>query len=230
MVVLRNGQAFFDSHDREMHVGVVPEPAVYRVEVYVPETAGEPPIPWIVSNPIYVGMREAHDAAARQAAAAPASRRASVATESWGAEASAGSVSTLNSLPAADGAGLEWRYQLAGGRADGQYAALRFPVDGLAGHDRVQLRGRASRPVRVWLQVRASTVGSGDRWGATFYLEPQLRSVDVKFDDLRPLGTTSMPRPPLDRIDVVLLVADTVNTLPGGSGEVQIAELWLSAP
>jgi hypothetical protein len=61
------------------------------------------------------------------------------------------------------------------------------------------------------------------------YLDQDYRSLEVRFDELEPLGATSTPSPPLDRIDVVLMVVDTVNTLPGTAGVVQIAELWLAA-
>jgi hypothetical protein len=230
MVILRNGQAFFDTSDREIRLGVVAEPAVYRVEIHVPGATGQPPIPWLVSNPIYVGMRAAHEAVARPAPPVIATRRASIATELWGAEASAMSLSTLRPPTVPDGiAGLEWHYQLASGVPAGQYAAVRFPVDGLVGLDRLQLRARADHAVRIWLQLRASTVGEGERWGRTMYLDQDYRSLEVRFDELEPLGATSTPSPPLDRIDVVLMVVDTVNTLPGTAGVVQIAELWLAA-
>ena len=59
MAILRNGVILFDTREPESHVGVMAEPAVYRVEIDAPGTGGEPPIPWLVSNPIYVGMRAA---------------------------------------------------------------------------------------------------------------------------------------------------------------------------
>ena len=231
LMILRGGRIFFDTQDREVHLGVPAEPAVYRVEIAVPGGAGQPPIPWLISNPIYVGMRDPHQAAQRPRPEAATRRRTSIATEAWGAEASPGSISaprpgSTTGTPAA----VEWSYQLAGGSPAGQYAAVRFPVDGLVGHDRLQLRARASRPMRVWVQVRASRVGSGERWGQSVYLDEDDRSLDVKFDELDPLGPTSAPRPPLGDVDVVLLVVDTINTAPGSSGAIQLIELWLAAP
>jgi hypothetical protein len=175
-------------------------------------------------------MREAHVAAARPTAPVIVARRASIATDLWGAEASPMSTSTLRPPALSDGvAGLEWQYQLATGVSAGQYAAVRFPVDGLAGFDRLQLRARADHPVRVWLQLRASTVGEGERWGRTFYLDQDYRSLDMGFDELEPLGATSSQNPPLDKVDVILMVVDTVNTRPGTGGVVQLAEMWLAA-
>jgi hypothetical protein len=39
------------------------------------------------------------------------------------------------------------------------------------------------------------------------------------------IGVTSSPRAPLDRVDSVLFVADTLNTLPGSKGSVTISEV-----
>jgi len=228
LAILRNGELLFDTRDRETHVGVVAEPAVYRVEIYVPGGAGQPPIPWLVSNPIYVGMRARREAAVPPAIA-PAARRSGIATEAWVAEASPGSSSALAPGSLVDGiAAMQWTYQVAGGAPAGQYAAVRFPVEGLLGHDRVQIRARATGPMRLWLQVRASAVGAGERWGKTIYLDEGFRYVDVMLADLRPIGATADQRPPLDKIDVILLVVDTLNTRPGRTGAVQLAELWLA--
>jgi hypothetical protein len=231
MAILRNGVVLFDTKDAESHVGVVAEPAVYRVEIYTPDTAGEPPIPWLVSNPIYVGMRDARQRAARAPASPPADSRTAVATEAWAPEASAGSGSDL--LPRSAPEGLPtivWEYHIAGGSVDGQYAAVRFPLSGLRGPDRLQLRARADRPMRLWIQVRASTMGQGERWGHSIYLDETFRTVEVFLEAFEPLGATSSPTPPLDAVDALLLVVDTLNSRPGAAGQVHIAELWLAQP
>ena len=194
LVILRNGQSFFDTRERETRLGVVAEPAVYRVEIHAPGAMGQPPIPWLVSNPIYVGMRDAHEAAARPAPSVAVARRASIATDLWGAEASAMSISMLRPPSVPDGvAGLEWQYQLASGAPSGQYAAVRFPVEGLVGLDRLQLRARADHPVRVWLQLRASTVGDGRAVGTHALSRPGL---PVDRDGLRWARAARRRRPP----------------------------------
>ena len=231
MAILRNGAILFETKDLESHVGVMAEPAVYRVEIYAPGTAGEPPIPWLVSNPIYVGMREAHERARRAPVPAPTANRASIATEAWVAEASPASASRLLPRGVAEGvAALEWEYQLAGGAVNGQYAAVRFPLNGVRGRDRLQMRARADRPMRLWIQVRASTMGRGERWGRSIYLDETFRTVEVPFDEFQPLGATSSSTPPLDAVDALLLVVDTLNSRPGDGSRVHIAELWLAQP
>jgi len=106
---------------------------------------------------------------------------------------------------------------------------MRFPIEaGLAGHDRLQLRARSDGPRRVWAQMRAPGPTEGERWGSSFYLDDTLTSIDLRFADFRPLGPVSSARPPLDRVDSLLLVVDTVNARPGTTGRIAITDLWLA--
>ena len=107
---------------------------------------------------------------------------------------------------------------------------MRFPIgNGLTGHDRLQLRLESDAPRRVWAQLRASGgPRDGERWGHTFYVDRSLSAIDLRFDSFRPLGRVSAERPPLDRIDSLLLVVDTLNSVPGASGTIRIADLWLA--
>ncbi len=231
MVILQNGSILFDTKEPESHLGVVAEPAVYRIEIYAPQAAGDPPIPWVVSNPIYVGLRDAHQRARTASVRAPMVRRSSIATEAWAPEASAGSSSQLQPGAAAEGSGaIEWRYQLAGGAVNGQYSAVRFPLSSLGRSDRLQMRVRADRPMRMWVQVRSSTMGRGERWGQSIYLDDTFRAVEVFFDRFQPLGATSSATPPLDAVDALLLVVDTLNSRPGDASRVHITEMWLAEP
>jgi hypothetical protein len=54
MRLLKNGALLRETAAESLIYGVGAERAAYRVEVYLPET-GAAPVPWIVSNPIYVG-------------------------------------------------------------------------------------------------------------------------------------------------------------------------------
>src|SRR5690606_31947119 len=138
----------------------------------------------------------------------------------WAPEMSPGSESQDRLGIAADAPAREWRFSL-GGEAAGQYAALAMPVPGgLDGRDRVQLRARADRPMRIWVQLRASSLGDGDRWGHSVYLDPQsgAEMKELFMGDFVSLGPTTSERPPLAAIDSLLLVVDTVNSRPGTSG------------
>lgn len=43
----------------------------------------------------------------------------------------------------------------------------------------------------------------------------------------RPIGTVSTPTPPLDAIDDLLIVVDTVNTAPGTAGAITVRDVEL---
>jgi len=99
------------------------------------------------------------------------------------------------------------------------------PVSGgLAAFDRARFRVSGSAPMRVWVQLRAP-VGNTERWGRTFYLDEESRIVDVAFATFAAIGVTSSPQAPLDKVDSLLFVVDTLNTLPGKAGSMTISEL-----
>ncbi|MGH9176757.1 MAG: hypothetical protein ACRD1H_20480, partial [Vicinamibacterales bacterium] len=229
----RDGEVLYEVASDTLRLDVGTEPGVYRIEAHLPSALhASGSVPWVLANPIYIGLREAHRRAAEAAnqQAAPATERTPIATPAWRAEASEGSTSGLAPGRLADGTPvLDWRFTLADGAGRSQYAAMRFPVDGgLAAHDRFQIRLRGNAPRRLWAQLRAPGAGAGERWGATFYADDSLRAVELRFADFRPLGQVSSARPPLERIDSLLLVVDLLNSLPGASGTLSIADLWLA--
>ncbi len=230
LVLLRDGVPLYDAAGNSLRLDIGSQTGAYRVEARLPSQATTSSVPWVLTNPIYVGMREAHARAAVPPAPLPAVARSGLATTRWRAESSPGSSSLLAQSTLDDGTpALEWRFDLAGGARAAQFAAMRFPVDqGLAGHDRLQLRVQSDAPRRVWVQIRAPGYRDGERWGRTFYVDRSLQALDLRFADFRPLSPTSGEQPPLGRMDSVLLVVDTLNTVPGTSGSIWIPDLWLA--
>jgi hypothetical protein len=230
LTVLRDGELVYETREPALRIDVGTEPGAYRVEAQLPSQRGRLAVPWVLTNPIYIGLREAHARAAIEPPTAEASSRASIATESWQAEASAGSTSALRPIQLEDGTpAIEWAFSLADGPRGAQYAALRFPVNtGLAAHDRLRLRVRSDQPRRLWAQLRAPGSQEGERWGRSFVVGVELESLELRFDEFRPLGAVSSTRAPLDRVDSLLLVVDTVNTAPGSSGRIAMTDLWLA--
>jgi hypothetical protein len=232
LVVLRNGTALLDTRDGEIRLEIGPGPGVYRVEIYAPGRPGGRSMPWLVSNPIYAGLREAHGKMAGPGRR-PAATRRGVAADRWDAEVSVGSASQFApGARAGDGraAPSAWRFSLADGAPAGQYAAVRFPVEGgLSDVDRLQLAARAERPMRLWVQVRAPSGGrDGERWGQTVYVDQTFRDIEVFFEDFQPVGATTSAAPALDRIDSLLLVVDTLNTRPSSSALIEIGQMWVA--
>lgn len=225
LVVLKNGLPIYDAPAPSLRIDIGHDRGAYRVEARLPSSVVRSTVPWIVTNPIYVGL----PASPPTAAPAAVVERSGLATAAWVAEASAGSTSRLDRATLADGTpAVRWTYQLAGGARHEQYAAVRFPLDAsLRRHTRLQLRALSEAPRRVWAQLRSSDDGSGDRWGSTFYLDGELRSIDLPFAAFRALGGASAGAPDLTRIDTLLLVVDTLNNQPGSSGTVLMPDLWL---
>ncbi len=221
LMLLKDG-ATIESTESSAIEAVAEDPGVYRVEAYVAGGPGQPPVPWIVSNPIYVGL--AHPAATPPAV--PAAARV-VTADLAQLQTEMGRGCTSEIAPGALPGAMSWRYALAPGRPTGQFAAVQLPVaGGLASFDRVRLRVKASHPARVWVQLRAP-VGQVERWGTTFYADTEEREIDVPLSAFGPIGVTSSARPPLDRVDSLLIVADTLNVLPGTSGELTITSVAL---
>jgi hypothetical protein len=228
IVLFKDGVPIYDVEDKKLRIDVGREAAAYRVEAHLPGGHNNAAVPWLVSNPIYVNLRAAHETP-RPPAIAAVLERAAVATQSWHAESSAGSDSALvmGALPDATPA-LQWRLRLAQGPPVAQFAAIWFPADqGLATHDRLQLRARADRPMRLWAQLRAPGARGEERWVKSFYVGTDLTTIDLKLADFTPVGATSSSAPPLDKVDSLLLVVDTLNTLPGTATTISIADLWL---
>jgi hypothetical protein len=231
LVLLRNGQRVHEVTDGALETNGGKDPAVYRIEAYTANPPGGPPVPWMVSNPIYAGMESE---AATPPVPEPLSRipaRSGEAAAEFGANdtstVSAGVPSEARLRTFAGDPAIDWQFALSPGSAVGQFAAVAVPVSGgLAAFDRVRFRASAAAPMRLWVQLRAP-VGNTERWGRTFYVDTEERIIDVAFATFAPIGVTSSVRAPLDRVESLLFVADTLNTLPGSKGRVTISELGL---
>lgn len=230
LVLLRNGQRVHEVTDSVLETNGGKEPAVYRVEAYTADGPGGPPVPWILSNPIYAGATRVSEPP--PVPAAPVSRiparSAEAGTESGANDSSSIQPEVLTDPRArrfAGDPGIAWSYALSPGIAAGQFAAVRIPISGgLAAFDRLVFRVSSPKPVRAWIQLRAP-VGNADRWGMTFYADAESRVIDVPLRAFAPIGVTSSGQPPLDRVDALLFVIDTLNSLPGTRGEMTISEV-----
>ncbi len=232
LVLLRDGQRIHEVTDGPLETNGGREPAVYRVEAYTAGAPGGPAVPWIVSNPIYAGVTDAP--AAAQTAPEPTSRIPARTAEAAG-EQGPNDMSTVVAAPLSDprartfagDPAINWTFALSPGPPSGQFAAVAMPVTGgLAAYDRIRFMVSAAAPMRVWVQLRAP-VGGTERWGATFYTGTESSLVDIPFAKFRSIGVTSSPQAPLDRVDSILFVVDTMNTLPGSKGSLTIADVGL---
>jgi hypothetical protein len=82
--------------------------------------------------------------------------------------------------------------------------------------------------MRIWAQLRVPESHGLRRWSNSFYVGPELQTVLLKFADFLPVAGEPSDKLPLNNIDRVLLVVDTVNALPGTAATVSIANMWLT--
>jgi len=203
-------------------------PASYRVEVLLPAAPGEPPVPWMVSNPIYVG-RDATDAVPSDTRPRPsrfAVQYRDGPVTGWTVETSPASLGALDVVKKVSGTQLSLRYGLGGAASSSPFAAFVMPAGSeLSGYDRLMFTARANRPMRVSVELREPGGAAGERWHRSVYLDPTEHEITVYFDDMTPRGVTSRPQPTLANVQSILFVVDTVNTPLGGNGTVWIDDV-----
>jgi hypothetical protein len=192
----------------------------YRVEVYLSDAPGEPPIPWIVSNPIYV--RPNGWGTSLPAAVEPPTITRTIQGGPWHAEKDDESSAQVSQTDYPTGP-VEFSYRLAGSDRAGRYAALGIGVgSALTERTHLAFRAQAPRPMRVSVQARHPQ--SGHRWQRSIYLDAETRDVIVRFDEMTHVGGPSGTFDPA-LADTLLFVVDTTNTLPGTAGTFTLENL-----
>jgi hypothetical protein len=179
-------------------------------------------VPWIVSNPIYVGI--APSPAPDGELPPPRGILSTdpvdlLAAPNWRVEHDAVSTGAI-----ANSGEWSFSYALSGGMPAGQYAAAVVPVDLNAGTDRVQLVARADRPMRLSVQIKLAGPGGGQRWRRSVYLDTEPRTLVLPLSSFIAADRPTSQQPIFSVIREVLLVVDTVNTAPGSRGTI-----WLSS-
>ena len=193
------------------------EPGVYRVEAMYPGFT----FPWIVSNPIRVGLGGRPTPLA-VAPPAPPLRQMTVGPDApWTVEqdrASTGQIQTL-------GDGLAFAFKLGPGALASQYAALVTSAAGDRPLERIRFTARADTPMRLSVQIRTPGGPDGRRWRRSVYLDTTPRVIDLALSELEPVGPATTLRPVVARVQSVLFVVDTVNTAPGAAGRVHLSSV-----
>lgn len=226
--LLKNGTAVAEGEGGPLE-HLTDEPGVYRAEVYLDGAPGNPPVPWIVSNPIYVGVNltDPPAAAPRAPAADTAVLYGNGPARGWRIENSPQAQGALDVVPgAAGGTQILLRYAIGGTASASPYAALVLPAGpALSGYDRLMFTARADRAMRLSVQLRVPGGTLGERWQRSVYLDTEERAITVFFDDLAPVGVTSQRRPRLADVDSILFVVDRVNTALGTGGQIWIDDV-----
>lgn len=192
---------------QELHAQLGAGEGAFRVEVNVPSAPGTPPVPWLLSNPIYFlpPPRPAIDANVSAAGEA-------IVPAAWRVEKDPASSATL-----AAGPPPVLHYTLQSGERGSQYVAVAAPLSGKV-FGAIRVRLRADRPMRVSLQLRSA---DGRRWRKSIYVEVTARDLIVPITRLAAVEGRSEPVQSTE-IESLLLVIDLVNAVPGASGQVTI--------
>jgi hypothetical protein len=181
-------------------------PAAYRVEARLPSAPGHPPVPWLVSNPVYVAN---FGAAVPMEPASPLARDGQF---PWRIEKDPASSAILRT-PELRG---ELEYHLADGPRGGQFVALASDLRGQA-FSAIDLTMAADRPTRMAVQVRTA---DGRRWGRSYYVDPAGTAVHAVLSEFRPVGIQETAVPSPESLTSVLLVVDLTNAVPGHAGRL----------
>ena len=124
---------------------------------------------------------------------------------------------------------LLFRFALGSGAPRAQFAALVSPISGgLMPYTGVTFTARATRPMRINVDLRPVGTNNPPRWRRSVYLDGSPRTVTVSFEDMRPVagGAGAAPRA---AIGALMFVVDTINTKPGVSGLVTLTAVALRA-
>jgi hypothetical protein len=189
----------------------------YRVEVYLPQAAGRPPVPWLLGNPSNLFNLPNRDSTA---AHSPAVATWSIQGGPWHVEKDADSAGQVTHAEPPAGP-VEFRYGLAED-GDRPYAALVISVgNALTSQTRLAFRAHATRLMRISVQARHPQ--SASRWQRSVFLDTTPREIVVLFNDMRPIGNAGAFDPA--QVDTVLFVVDRINSVPGSSGTITVADL-----
>ena len=226
IVLLRDGRVVATSRS-PLRYDAPQDPGVYRAEVRLATAPGEPPVPWIVTNPIYVGM--AFEARTEFEPPGVTTGVRLISDEEhapgWHVESGPDSQGTLVSISGTDGRVLEFRFAL-GVERDLFAAVAREDFGGLAGYDGVTVKARADRPLRLSVQVRLPYAGNQLRWQRSVYLDRESRTVTIPFAGMLPVGRATAV-PPLETASTLLFVVDSTNMRPGTQAAIWLEDVRL---
>jgi hypothetical protein len=211
-VLLRNGQVIAEQNGGVLD-HVAEDPGSYRVEIHVSGAPGTPPVPWLLSNPIF------RFAPAASPPAPDALAPVTVTAGEWRTENSVGS--TSKATP--EQGGVAFDYRLASGEPASQFAALVRDLAGPPPFVEMRFTVRASRPMRISTQLRFAQDGDR-RWRKSFYADTVDRIVRIAVDQLRP-ADASGPRPAVSRASSLLFAIDLTNAGPAAEGRFAISDL-----
>ena len=218
---------------------LLPGPGVYRVEAYAPGW----PMPWVVTNPIYVF--DAATRAAREARAAwpappgpPTETRALETDGSFAFAPEHDSRSDMDAAVVAKGAGpdggdcLKLGFHLAAPTAREPFTWCALVSRGardLGGWTGLRFRLRADGEYRLWVQLRDRNPASADEglewWMAAARSSLEWSDVQLPFSRLRTLNPRTDGHVDPNETRAIVFVLDPASVKPGTKGTIWISDV-----
>ena len=216
LVLLHNGSVVRENSSNSVEYSTR-SPGSYRVEVRVAGAPGTPPIPWIVSSPIFKFATSRADASPQSP---PPTLVRTLAAEEWHLEKGGGTTAAFS----LSSAGVTLTYRL--GTNPSPYAALAadLPTE-IGGFTHVVFKGQASKPMRISTQLRFSADGA-IRWRRPVYLATGQSSFTLDTSTFRGADRPGN-MPDTSRASSALFVIDTTNAKPGDEGSFTIRSVEL---
>jgi hypothetical protein len=217
------------------------EPGVYRVEVSVDGW----PVPWVLTNPIYVfdGAAAAEERRLRAAWPEPVDAPApAVMIDGFEGEtafvAASDPASSIERPPLQAGTGVagggagRLRFRLGqptAERPDVYCALVDYAPPDLRGRQGLVFAIKADGAYRVWVQVRDANPASRDEgtewWFASVRTLPEWRRVAIPFSRLRSINPATDGRLDLDTVKALVFVLDKGSVDPGTAGTIWLDDL-----
>jgi hypothetical protein len=210
--VLEASRRYAPDGTQELHAELGAGQGAFRVEVNLPLAPGTPPVPWLLSNPIYF----LPPAAPRKLDEVPPTGDA-IDSAVWRVEKDPDSTATLSAGPP-----TVLQYRLRPGERGNQYVAVAAPLSGKL-FRALRLQVRADRPTRISLQLRRP---DGRRWRDSIYIDDSARDLVVplaRFASVDGRVEAALAT----EMNSLLLVVDLVNAVPGASGKLTIERVAL---
>ncbi len=190
---------------------------VVRFEVRVPYAPGTPPVPWIVSNPLYFEQPKASPVTP-----AAAEDSAPLGTEAgWHVEKDPSSRATI--VSSRDDVKLD--YTLGSGERRSQFAAVVTDLQGRVPTFRaIAFSIAGGRAARVSVQLRFPSSG-GARWAKSVYVDPARTEARVPVSQMVPADFQAGAAPDPSTAGSLLFVVDLTNARPGDSNSIEIRDV-----
>ncbi len=195
---------------------------VVRFEIRVPRAPGNPPVPWVVSNPVYFSLPSA------ESPSHPVSE--TVMPLALGASWHVEKYPETEGRTTMNGEDVRFDYRLASGSRRSQFAAAVIDLQGApADSTAITFSIAASHPARVSVQLRYPDHG-GARWSRSVYADIALGEARVPLERMAPADFQSGHAPDPSAARSLLFVVDLTNARPGDSNSIRIHGVGFTVP